>query len=481
MELSQHDIFSGSIATGIIVMAWVCAALAIKIKLFTKFLGRKFLHVAAICTCAWAINRFENRILLAYIFLTFFIILLAMIRRGWMQVNDETTYGIALFPLAFAFLLFMPVLPISIIVYAVLILGISDAAAGIAGEYLGKRKTVFLFEEKSWAGFIAFYSSAFLISLLYFNDFSSPGILLCMMLALLPAVTELFSYRGSDNFTVPIFSVAWALLIRDITSGQLDAILFAVLLFAGLSIFAKYQKWLTASGAMAAFWIALLLYASGGYKVFIAPGIFLIMGSLLSKLNKDQKEKEGRNALQVFANGITGVIFIFIYGLLKQHVYLMDAFGITNYHDYLIMANISFCISMADSASSELGVYFKGAVYDILSFKRMPVGVSGGISWQGTIAGLAGAMLISFAVSYVYHYPFIAFCWISLIGFIGMLMDSILGSLLQAKYKTTGGVLTDEALHGAKKVRGFSWCTNDMVNIISNTIVVLLFFYVLFK
>jgi len=478
MHLSPHDIFTGSVAMAIIVLTWVCAAIAIKNKLLTKFLGRKFLHVAAICTCAWAIQHFEDRNLLAYIFLTFFFILLAMIRKGWMQVNDQTTYGIALFPLAFALLLFMPVIPTNIIVYAVLILGISDALAGIAGQYIGKRKILFLAEEKSWAGFAAFYISAFIISLFYFNDFSAYGILLCILLALLPAVTELFSYRGSDNFTVPIFTVAWVLLIHDSTGDQPLALLTAALLFAGLSIFAQYQKWLTSSGAMAAFWMALLLYASGGLKVFIAPGIFLITGSLLSKLNKDQKEKAGRNAQQVFANGITGVILIFIYGILHQHVYLMEAFGIREYQSLLILGNISFCISMADSASSELGIYLKGDVYDIISFKEMPVGVSGGVSLQGTIAGLAGAMLLAFPIVIIYSYPFIAFIWFSLIGFIGMLVDSILGSLLQVKYKTIGGILTDEAMPGAKKVKGFSWCTNDWVNIISNLLVTLLFFYI---
>jgi len=122
MDLSQHDIFTGCVAIGIIAAAWICAALCIKNKLLTRFIGRKLLHITAILTCAWAMNRFENRIVLAYIFLTFFVILLALIRKGWMQVNDLPTYGIALFPLAFALLLFIPVIPMRVIVYAVLIL-----------------------------------------------------------------------------------------------------------------------------------------------------------------------------------------------------------------------------------------------------------------------------------------------------------------------------------------------------------------------
>ena len=86
-----------------------------------------------------------------------------------MQVNDYSTYGIAFFPLAFALLLCIPAFSINIILYAVLILAISDALAGIIGEYFGKQKMAFLFEKKSWAGFAAFYFSALLVSLFYFN------------------------------------------------------------------------------------------------------------------------------------------------------------------------------------------------------------------------------------------------------------------------------------------------------------------------
>lgn len=466
MHLSQHDLFTGFIAIATILLALLCIEFMVKNKLLSKLLGRKLLHFTAICTCAFSIHRFQNRLLLAYIFLLFFFILLWVIRKGWMQVNEYKTYGIALFPLAFSILLFIPAFNIAIIVYAVLILGISDALAGICGEYFGRQKIVFLFENKSWAGFIAFYISALAVSLFYFNDFTRHGFLFCVVLALLPAITELFSYRGSDNLTVPLFTAVWALLILKLTPHQLQSLFFMMALFAALSLFAFYKKWLTVSGAVAACWMALLLYSAGGLEAFITPGIFLISGSLLSKLNNPQKEKDGRNALQVFANGITGIVFIILYAATQQNV-------------YLITSLISFCISMADSTSSELGVYFKGATYDILSFKKMPCGVSGGISWQGTLAGLGGAAVLSFAAAYAYHFSLPVFLLIAVAGFTGMLADSVLGSLLQIKYTTASGLLSDDAEAGAKKIKGLAWCSNDMVNILSNIIITWLFFYIL--
>ena len=466
MHLSQQDWLTVLITIAVIAVVLVFIELAIKNKWLSKLWGRKLLHCTAICTCAWCIEHFENRLLLACVFLFSFFILLAVIRKGWMQVNAYKTYGIAFFPLAFAVLLFIPVFSKSIIVYAVLILGVSDALASIIGEYFGKQKIAFLFENKSWAGFAAFYLSAFILSLFYFNDLSVHGILFCIALALLPALTELFTYRGSDNFSVPLFTAAWTILILQLNSDQLQSLLLFTLLFIVLSLLAAYKQWLTVSGAVAACWVALLLYITGGFKAFIAPGIFLISGSLLSKLNKQQKEKEGRNAKQVFANGIVGILFMIFYSIAQQDI-------------YLIAAIISFCISMSDSSSSEMGVYLKGNTYDILSFKKMPIGVSGGISLQGTLAGLAGALLLSFAAFYTYHLSFTIFLWITVAGFTGMLADSVLGSWLQIKYKTTDEMLSDDAEHGAIKIKGFTWCNNDMVNICSNILVTILFFYIL--
>ena len=465
MHLSQQDLLTGLMAITIIAVVLFCIEFIVRHKWLNKLLGRKLLHFTSICTCAWAINRFENRLFLAYTFLLFFFILLGVIKKGWMQVNDYKTYGIAFFPLAFALLLFIPAFSNFVIVYAVLILGISDALAGICGEYFGRQKIIFLFEKKSWIGFAAFYFSALVISLFYFNEWTLNRTLFCLLLSLLPAITELFSYRGSDNFSVPLFTAIWALLILNFDFYQLQLLWLAIILFATLAAFAQYKKWLTVSGAIAACWVALLLYVSGGYKAFVAPGIFLISGSLLSKLNKPQKEKEGRNAIQVFANGITGILFMLLYGVTQQNIYLVTAI-------------VSFAISMSDSTSSELGVYCKGATFDILSFKKTPVGLSGGISLQGTIAGLAGAMVIGAAAMYCYHLSIPIFIWITVGGFTGMLADSILGSWLQLQYKTADGTVSDDPLADAKKLKGFNWCNNDTVNIMSNILITLLFFYI---
>ena len=52
-----------------------------------------------------------------------------------------------------------------------------------------------------------------------------------------------------------------------------------------------------------------------------------------------------------------------------------------------------------------------------------------------------------------------------------MLLDSILGSLFQAKYQDTiTGSLSDAPGEGKELIGGFSWMTNDLVNFLAISI-----------
>ncbi len=459
MLLSFGDIITGVIAIMVIAVAAGCILLFTKAKNLSPLNGRKLLHVTAICTCAWAISRFENRLVLAYIFLLAFFLLLWAVQRGFMQVGNKKSYGIALFPLAFFLLLLVPVFPLKQVVFAVLVLGISDAAAGWVGSNYAKKHQPFWKEEKSWTGFAAFFVTTVVLAFFYYNLVTVHGVLFACSLAIVPALTELFSYKGSDNFTVPIVTAAWNVLIASMeVSNNCYIFLLLLILLILLAAAAVYKKWLTQSGAAAALWMGCIFFATGGWQAFAAPVLFLVSGSLLSKLNKDNAEPHGRNAVQVLANGIVAATCLLLYGLFGQTVFFSAAI-------------VSFCISMADSTSSELGRYFGGKTVDIINCKQVKPGLSGGISVAGTIAGLAGALLLALVVGLICNFSVMLILLIMMAGFCGMLVDSILGSWLQAKYQTEDGYVTEKPEPGVLLVKGVGWCGNDMVNILANAVV----------
>ncbi len=237
-----------------------------------------------------------------------------------------------------------------------------------------------------------------------------------------------------------------------------------IITIAILSLIGYFLKWLTPSGSVAAFFVALIL-TWGGVALFYLPLLLLVGGTLLTKLNKDSAEQNGRNATQVFANGGIGICCLLFFYTLHQ--------GYANIALYAYV--VSFCMSICDTFSSEIGKYFKGKTVDILSLRPIQRGLSGGISIVGTMGGFIGTVFCGF----------IAYCFLNMtlkyaittavFGFAGMLLDSILGSALQAKYRNENGGIEEIPSSENKLMKGYAWCTNNAVNFISNLLVVLLF------
>ncbi|MES2617059.1 MAG: DUF92 domain-containing protein [Bacteroidota bacterium] len=237
--------------------------------------------------------------------------------------------------------------------------------------------------------------------------------------------------------------------------------LLAVVVFGSGAYFMKQKRWLTYTGSLSAFFVACILY-QGGLMFFVMPFFLLIGGTLISKLNADEGEKNGRNAIQVLANG--GVALLCLLGWYwYTDVSLKSVF----LKAYLI----SFSISICDTFSSEVGKYLNGHTIDIFSLRKIQKGLSGGISIQGTIAGALSVGIACSLIPMCFGLSWTTAFYIAFAGFLGMVLDSILGSLLQATYISEDGQISETANPSAKLYKGFAWCTNDVVNVLSNAIV----------
>ncbi|MBL0096297.1 MAG: DUF92 domain-containing protein [Bacteroidetes bacterium] len=180
--------------------------------------------------------------------------------------------------------------------------------------------------------------------------------------------------------------------------------------------------------------------------------------------NTDSKSGAARDEFQVFANGGIFILLIILSNFLDESTYYLAAFA-------------SIAISTADTWSSEIGMGFRGKTIDIVRWKKVQSGLSGGISFGGTLAGLAGAMTIAGVYLLVFTSTDISsFLLITGVGFTGMLVDSILGSLVQVKFfNEKNAVWSDKNViytGKASAMKGIIWMTNDMVNLLSNVITI---------
>jgi uncharacterized protein (TIGR00297 family) len=170
---------------------------------------------------------------------------------------------------------------------------------------------------------------------------------------------------------------------------------------------------------------------------------------LNKNVDSDKKHAKPRDAFQVLANGgITlGLSVLFI----LYKVWYLE-----------VLMLISISVACADTLSSEIGMKFGKKTFGILNFKVLPRGVSGGVSLQGFLGALLGAFIIG-----IFRMDFF---WIIVIaGFLGSVLDSVIGLLFQAKYNCDGQISDIES---EDLVSGYRFITNDMVNVLSNIIVV---------
>ena len=226
----------------------------------------------------------------------------------------------------------------------------------------------------------------------------------------------------------------------------------AAALFAGWTV--RGGK-LTAGGAAAAVILAGVVTGFAGVVWLVPLFVFFLSSVAIGRWLPveqdagDKKDARPRDAIQVFCNGGT-------YGFL----------ALAGGAPTLLL--VAMAVATADTWASEVGKYFGQPTYDILRLRRVPPGLSGGVSAAGTVAGAVGAALLAncgwmLDDSFTFKDLLRVAGW----GFAGMLLDSVLGSALQARYRDAGGVLTDRAGEDHVLVRGYSWMSNDAVNLAS--------------
>jgi uncharacterized protein (TIGR00297 family) len=249
--------------------------------------------------------------------------------------------------------------------------------------------------------------------------------------------------------------------------SQTSADIPTALLFAFIIAYGSYKlELLTRSGAIATFTLALLIYGFGGWMWTIPILTFFLTSSVLSILRKKKNEqiethfdKTGkRDYLQVLSNGGAGGILVILYWLNPSELF------------YIIYVSILAAVC-ADTWGTEIGTMFKQKTYNIIGFRKAEQGISGGVSFIGTLGGILGAITIALSTFYWVKDNYLLYiCIIIFAGFIGSLADSISGGIIQAQHKCIKcSQTTERAIHCGEKtklVRGFDWITNDIINII---------------
>lgn len=237
-----------------------------------------------------------------------------------------------------------------------------------------------------------------------------------------------------------------------------------------ISFLAYQARLLSLSGALAAALLGTAVFGLGGWQWAVVLLAFFSSSSLLSKAFKARKQASNqeyakadrRDASQVAANG----------GLAAVFIGLRLAFGDLDW--IWIGFAAALAAANADTWATELGAlsWTKPRLITHL-WREVEPGTSGAISVTGTLAAMAGAVTIAAVASLVTPgSPCVRLVSISIGGFAGALVDSVLGATAQAIYFCSKDNRQTEKhpYHTCGSptvlIRGWAWLNNDWVNVI---------------
>lgn len=476
MTPEQKRILFGYILAVVYVIAAIAIALLFyKIGLSKKF-TRKIVHI--LVGMEWFIlYKFMGNSYHFFIVCAVFTVLLAvsyfaklvpaMSSEG--ENNPGTVYyGISMTAMSFI-CMFVPelMLPFGLGIFCT---SLGDGFAGIVGQLIKKHNPK-LFRNKSLFGFVTNYIVSFVVALIFNAVFANEMLVpltvgQCLLIALVSASLELVGVFGLDNIlvTLGVAFFTWGISVWPGIWSYMIPILLLPLIIA-LVIQRRALTPFALVCALVLYSVVAVLLGNFGILVMMS---FFVGALIVDKIKHIKQKKDeitkktgSRDVIQVIANGIIPMAMALLFANSLKPAFLVAFVA-------------SFAEAFADTAASGFGVFSK-KTYDIFKFKPCNCGISGGVSFVGTLAGFIGSILVSlflFRINTSINWLLVIIS--SVAAFIGVISDSAMGSLLQVKYKCkVCGIITEKDYHCDRptvKHSGVEFFDNDVVNVISGAV-----------
>ncbi len=262
-----------------------------------------------------------------------------------------------------------------------------------------------------------------------------PGIVFLAAVAALTAafVRSLVFARDAHITVILVALTVWGFIVLTPTVSA-PLILFGLGVTGALGYVSFALGTASVPGMLTGVLAALLAVVLGGIGWFLTLMSFYAVGGLASKYRFDEKadrgvaqENEGaRGTGNVLANSAVALVAVIGYAA-TAHVDVSPAlFG-------LAFAGAT-ATAMADTLSSEIGGLYDGPRL-VTTLEPVPPGTDGAITWQGEVAGIAGACIVGAlaALGMPLGAAAVGGGIVVAAGVAGMTVDSLLGALIEGE------------------------------------------------
>lgn len=317
------------------------------------------------------------------------------------QTDRGYDRGILLYPLAvLGLILAFPRQPaIAGAVWVILALG--DGLATLIGRSFASARIPWN-DDKSVLGTTAFIAFAlpaswWIATFLGLQTRSLSIGAVATLTVLVCALVETLPLHVDDNFTVPLAGALTMLALASVS--QVPDLLVShtqwmwLIVHAMLALLGYFLRSVTLSGMLGGFFLGAMILLFAGWPLYVVLLMFFAIGTAATKLGYREKARRGiaqeeggrRGFAHAFANvGVASLLSVLIGAVAGDGLVLWLA------------AVASLATATADTTASELGPLIGRRAFLPLTFREVAPGTEGAISLEGTLAGAATALVVSF-------------------------------------------------------------------------------------
>ncbi|SNZ06565.1 TIGR00297 family protein [Natronoarchaeum philippinense] len=238
--------------------------------------------------------------------------------------------------------------------------------------------------------------------------------------------------RDDPPVLLSVGFLLWLLAELDLGTSTPD-VLVALAVTAALGYASYALETASVEGMLAGVVLAFLAIVLGGYPWFAVMIAFFGIGGLSTKFRYDQKRDRGvaedndgaRGSANVLGNAAVALVAVLGYATAAAGLLPVDPAIFT-----FAFAG-SLATALADTLSSEVGGVFDTPRL-ITTLERVEPGTDGGVTWQGELAGIAGAAVVAALSGALFSgIAGRGALVIASAGVVGMTVDSLLGATIE--------------------------------------------------
>lgn len=266
------------------------------------------------------------------------------------------------------------------------------------------------------------------------------------------ALLECVSTKIHDNITVPIGSAMAMWLFASFGYSVSYTYMLLAFAFALVLGYLAYRAGIAdMSGLLSATLVGVLIIAFTDVWWFLLLLTFYLLGGGFTKYKYRYKQSLGiaqgkggaRGYKNVFSNSLVAIVASIGYTIFPHAA---------NIFLYIYLGSVA--TATGDTLASEIGTTYKGKPRMITTLKEVEPGVDGGVSSLGEIAAIFGSMVIALfallvGVIEIDQYCLLGMSIITISGFVGTNIDSLLGATMQKR-----GILSNNGVNLAATIAG---------------------------